>query len=760
MFASLLCCSLLALMPLGNLSPVVHSQNPDDPPTQPDIPVIPPGSAYIQTNFISDVPGVAALQDPLLVNPWGITSTASSPFWVANNGSSTSTLYQGDAAGKPVVKNSTPPPGTGLASITIPNAPQGLPTGTVSNPTTDFVLPGACAAPPCKANFIFASLNGNITGWNPNAPAAGSKQAIIAASHPGHVYTGLAINSNSGGNRLYAADFANGTIDVYNGSYALTTVTGNFADPTIPTTMGNTYHPFNIQSIGSSLYVMYAKVGADGRDEEGVGNGFVRRFNTDGVRDPTFGINNGPLNSPWGVALASNSFGIFGGALLIGNFGEGNPSIHAFNPTTGAFLGTIQNEAGDGIVIDELWSLTVGNGGNGGDPNRIYFTAGIGEEEHGLFGSLKPTTSSATALVQFSSDSYSIGEDANHLDITVTRSGNVSGTSTANYATFDENEVGHANQKGDYIISAGTVTFAPGETSKTFRVLLEDDVFVEGDEEIGLYLTNPTGAGLGSPNTSTITVTDNDAAPPSTNPLETASFFVRQQYLDFLGREPDAAGLAYWTNQITSCGNDAACITNRRVGVSAAFFIESEFQQTGFFVYRVFKVAFGVRPLYGEYMLGHSLIGFGSNADKTSFASAFLLRPDFQARYPATLTNAQYVDNLLANTTIADTPFRDSLVNGLNANTESRVSVLQKIAEHPTVKTVEFNPAFVSAEYFGYLRRDPDTSGFNFWLNILSESNPPQFRGMVCSFLSSTEYQARFSSVTPRANSECGSITP
>lgn len=118
-----------------------------------------------------------------------------------------------------------------------------------------------------------------------------------------------------------------------------------FADPTIPTTSGNTYHPYNIENIGGSLYVVYAKVGIDGRAEDGVGNGFVRRFNT-GVRDLTFGINNGPLNAPWGIVIAPASFGIFGGALLVGNFGEGNPSIHGFNPTTGAFLGTIQNESG------------------------------------------------------------------------------------------------------------------------------------------------------------------------------------------------------------------------------------------------------------------------------------------------------------------------------------------------------------------------------------------------------------------------------
>src|SRR5678816_957797 len=396
----------------------------------PNVPNIAPGSAYRQTNLITDSPGLAPVLDPLLVNPWGISMTASSPFWVANNGTSTTQLIRGDVGGAPVVLNASP------QTITIPG---GLPTGTAANPVaSEFVLPGACASAPCGANFLFASITGNITGWDPNAPAAGSTTAVIAASHPGHVYTGLAYANNGSGNFLYAADFANGTIDVFNTAFALQPLASfPFADPTIPTTMGNTYHPFNIQAIGGSLYVTYAKVDPmTGLDEEGVGNGFVRRFNANGVRDLTFGINNGALNSPWGVTIAPASFGIFGGALLVGNFGEGNPSIHAYNPTTGAFLGTLQDESGNGIVIDELWDLKFGNGGSGGDVNTLYFAAGLGEEEHGLFGKLNPTTASATSLIQFASDEFSINEGSGHIDVTVTRIGDVSGNATINYNTF------------------------------------------------------------------------------------------------------------------------------------------------------------------------------------------------------------------------------------------------------------------------------------------------------------------------------------
>jgi uncharacterized protein (TIGR03118 family) len=755
--AAVLCClATIAAIACSLLSPTVNSQSQqgDDDVIRPDaVPIISPGSAYRQINLISDVPGLATLQDPLLVNPWGISATATSPFWIANNGTSTTQLFAGDVSGSPFVLNANP------QTVTIPG---GLPTGTVASGGTDFVVPGPCAVASCPARFLFASITGNITGWSPNAPAAGSTQAVIAASNPGHVYTGLTLNSNSGGNRLYAADFANGKIDVYTGTFALTTVTGNFADPTIPNTSGNVYHPFNIQSIGSSLYVTYAKVGADGKDEEGVGNGFVRRFNTDGVRDLTFGINNGALNSPWGVVLAPPTFGIFGGALLIGNFGEGNPSIHAYNPTTGAFLGTLQDESGNGIVIDELWALRFGNGGNGGDVSTLYFSAGIGEEEHGLLGSLKPTTASATSLVQFSTDDYSIGENSGVIDITVTRNGNASGTATVNYATFDESQVGHASQKSDYIIQAGTLIFNAGETSKVIRLQLEDDLYVEGDEKLQLYLSNPTGTGvgLGSPNVTTVTILDNDILAPTVNPLEDASFFVRQQYLDFLNRRPDQGGLTFWTGVITGCGSDPICISNRRVGVSASFFIENEFQQTGYFVYREYKVAFGTKPLYGDYVVGHNLIGAGSNSDKATYSDTFVLRPDFRAKYPTALTNTAYVDALLANTTINDPAFRTALISGLDGLTESRASVLRKIAEHPTVVAAEFNTAFVLAEYFGYLRRDPDTSGFNFWINALNSGSPPNFRGMVCNFITSSEYQQRFSSLSPRTNGECANVTP
>jgi uncharacterized protein (TIGR03118 family) len=727
---------------------------------QSDIVIIAPGSAYIEKHFISDIPGFGFVLDPLLVNPWGISLTGSSPFWVSNNGTSTTQLIRGDVpSGAPVVLNPNP------QTVTIPG---GLPTGTVSNPVaTEFVLPGACASAPCGANFLFASITGNITGWDPNAPAAGSTTAVIAASHPGHVYTGLAYANNGSGNFIYAADFANGTIDVFNSSFALQPAASfPFVDPTIPSTPGNTFHPYNIQAIGGSLYVVYAKVGVDGLPEDGVGNGFARRFNANGVRDLTFGINNGALNSPWGVTLAPASFGIFGGALLVGNFGEGNPSIHAYNPTTGAFLGTLQDQSGNGIEIDELWALTFGNGGSGGDVNTLYFTAGTAEEEHGVFGSLQPTTASATSLIQFSTDTYAVGESTGKIQVTVTRAGDVSGSATVNYNTFDESQPDHASQKSDYEIALGQVSFAPGETSKTFEILIQNDNFDENDETIDLALSNATGAGagLGTPNHAEVTILDDDTGAPVVNPIDDAAFFVRAHYLDFLNREPDTAGFNFWVNQITACGADAACIEVKRINVSAAFFLSVEFQQSGMAAYLTHRAAFGSNVsgspgpvLYGNFMRDLQALDRGVivgqpgadaqlEANKEAFYDDFVTRPEFVSKYPSTLTNEQYVDNLLTSAGLPITgSFRDSLVLGLNNGDETRATVLRLVSEQPDLATDNFNRAFVLMEYFGYLRRDADTAGFNFWLNKLNAFNGNFVDSeMVKAFITSSEYRQRF----------------
>ncbi|HYT50281.1 MAG TPA: TIGR03118 family protein, partial [Pyrinomonadaceae bacterium] len=695
-------------------------------------------------------------------------------------------------------------------------------------------------------------------------------------------------------------------------------------DATIPAA----FHPFNIQNLGGSLYVTYAQIDPmTGDNLNGPGLGFVRKFDTDGNKISAFIINNGgPLNSPWGLTIAPASFGIFGGALLVGNFSdEGN--INAFNPTTGVFLGTLKGESGENIEIDELWALTFGDGGNGGDVNTLYFTAGTAEEEHGLFGKLNPTTATATSLIQFATDTFVIGEGSGHIDITVIRAGDASGTATVNVNTFDESQPDHASQKSDYEIAVSKVTFNPGETSKTVRILIINDLFDENNETVNLALSNPSGAGvgLGSPNQATLTINDDDTGAPAMNPVDDTAFFVRQQYLDFLNREPDPSGFTFWTNNINNC-SPTPCTEVSRINTSAAFFLSIEFQTTGTLAYAANRAAFGssasgspAAVLYGQFekdvqQLQQNLVfgqpGFDAQleANKVAYFNDFVNRPEFVNKYPSTLTNDQFVDNLLTSANMSTTDFtvnltnsqevpptnptltggarrnnsygtarfifgagdttltmtatvnnidvtgsqtadtndnlvaahihagasvapgvnggvvwgffgapfndnnpddhvvtpfgsgvggtfsdkwdapegngttlaaqvaniragrayvnfhttqfgggeirgnfpatqafRDSLVAALNGATLTRAGVLRMIAESQFLQAREFNAAFVTMQYFGYLRRDPDASGFNFWLGKLNNfgGNFTQSE-MVKAFLSSSEYRQRF----------------
>ncbi|PYS67731.1 MAG: hypothetical protein DMF73_18585, partial [Acidobacteria bacterium] len=337
--------------------------------------------------------------------------------------------------------------------------------------------------------------------------------------------------------------------------------------------------------------------------------------------------------------------------------------------------------------------------------------------------------------------------------------------------TFDESQPGHASQKSDYEISLGKLTFAPGETSKTFRILIVNDNFVEGDETIDLALSNPTGTGtgLGSPSTARVTILDNDTVASTSNPIDDANFFVRQHYLDFLDREPDAAGQAFWVNQITSCGADANCIAVKRINVSAAFFLSIEFQNTGTLAYLANKAAFGASAsgspaavLYGQFerdlqQLQTNLVfgtpGFDAQleANKQAYFTDFVARPDFVAAFPTTQTPTQYVDALFANLAIVPTATdRNTAINefGGAANTTdqaARARALRDVAQNAGAATAEFNRIFVTMEYFGYLRRDPDTAGFNFWLNKLNAFGGDFIKAeMVKAFITSSEYRQRF----------------
>lgn len=317
---------------------------------------------FHQTNLVSDQPGVALIQDPNLQNAWGISMSPASPFWVADNATGVATLYAGDVS-SPLVKNAL-----------VVQIPGGLPTGTVFNGSTDFVVHSGAASAP--ARFLFATQTGAIVGWS------GATNAQIGASADA-VFTGLAIGSVGTANYLYAADFEHAKIDVYDKTFADVTSDFKFSDPNIP----NSYSPFNIQNLGGKLYVTYAQQSHKEPDEEtDRGSGFVDVFDTSGNLVQRL-IQGNHLNAPWGLALSPASFGAFSNALIVGNFGDGQ--LHAFDPESGRYLGEFQDESGKPVVIDGLWGITFGNGGSGGDRNALYFASGPDDETHGLFGSLR-----------------------------------------------------------------------------------------------------------------------------------------------------------------------------------------------------------------------------------------------------------------------------------------------------------------------------------------------------------------------------------
>ena len=344
--------------------------------------------------------------------------------------------------------------------------------------------------------------------------------------------------------------------------------------------------------------------------------------------------------------------------------------------------------------------------------------------------------------------------------ISVLRLGDTSTAAAVDYATAD----GTASERSDYTTARGTLRFAPGETLKTFDVLITDDGLAEPAEGFTVGLSNPTGpAALNTPAASVVlSILDNDQPPPASNPIDTSAFFVRQHYVDFLNREPDAEGLAHWTNEIEQCGADAQCRDVKRINVSAAFFLSIEFQETGFLVYRLYMESFARPPRFAEFIADTQEIGRGIIVGQTgweaqlaarrqAFADAWVARPAFRAHFDG-LSNQNYVNRLFERAFVTPPAAeRDALVAALDSGAKTRARVLLDVADNAAFKQQEFNRAFVLMEYFGYLRRNPDDApdgdnfGYFFWLGKLSEFNGDFIRAeMVKAFISSTEYRSRF----------------
>ena len=403
----------------------------------------------------------------------------------------------------------------------------------------------------------------------------------------------------------------------------------------------------------------------------------------------------------------------------------------------------------------------------------------------------------ASALVGiFDNDTSTVGfdinanpatnESAGSVSVQVLRTGNTNGTATLDYTTSDtagssscDVVSGKASSRCDYETTAGTLTFNPGETAKTITIPIIDDSFADGLESFSLTLSNLTGPSVIFGRTTVgIAINDNETT-TGPNPIDTASFFVRQHYLDFLNRRPDTDGQSFWTGQITSCGSDAACTEVRRINASGAFFLSIEFQQTGYLVERIYKTSYGdatgnstltsphqlLVPVVrlSEFLPDTQAIGQGVvvlapgweqalETNKQNFLNAFVQRTRFTTAFPVEMTAAAFVDALNTN---AGQPLsqaeRDSLVSDLSTNAKTRAQVLRTIAEHQKLVSSESNRAFVLMQFFGYLRRNPndtpdsDYTGYDFWLSKLSQFNGDYIAAeMVRAFISSSEYRKRF----------------
>jgi hypothetical protein len=407
----------------------------------------------------------------------------------------------------------------------------------------------------------------------------------------------------------------------------------------------------------------------------------------------------------------------------------------------------------------------------------------------------QPTPQAGAGTFAFSDAGYNVNEDCTEAFITINRTNGSTGAVSVDFSTANGtgyvpcNLNGTPTQNCDFSYTTGTLAFASGETSKTFSVLVSKDAYIEGNETINLSISNATGGStLGAQSTATLTIIDNLAVPPNSQPLDDANIFVGQTYHDLLARQADAGGQAYWAGLLIQCGTDQTCINTRRIDVSNAFFFELEYQQTGSYVYRLYRAAYGNNqpfpnadtsnqteakkvPAYAVFLPDRArVIGGASLAQsQLDFANAFVQRAAFVAKYPANLDGSSFIDAVLS--TIRNdigvdlTAQKPALLTHFNSG--GRGAVMYRLADDNAQSNpinnrafidAEYNRAFVATQYFGYLRRDSDIGGFLFWLGQVSSGplrDVPKQHAMVCSFITSAEYQLRFSSVVTHSNADC-----
>ena len=400
----------------------------------------------------------------------------------------------------------------------------------------------------------------------------------------------------------------------------------------------------------------------------------------------------------------------------------------------------------------------------------------------------------STSTLQLSTLGLSMRENDGVFRLTVTRTGDLTIQASVDYSTSDIGGAHDCKASGDfasarcdYLTSLGTLRFAAGESSKTIIVPIVDDAYTEKSETLAVRLSGAAGAVL-DVQAATLTILDNDETAAWENPIDESLFFVRQHYLDFLGREPDSGGWEYWSDQLRQCGSDQACLHRRRIAVSDAFFYEAEYQRTGAYVYRLYRTAFGndqpfpnpdqsnvsearKLPSYTAFVQGRARVigGRGLAQMQLDLANAFVQRPEFLREYPASSSGPEFIDALLARIKRdigADLIVQRSALVDL-FNQAGRGAVLYHLADDNPTNPIsnralidrEYNRSFVFTQYAGYLRRDADIGGFLFWLEKVNEfplRNADIQHAMVCAFITSREYQERFASIVTRTNEQCG----
>ncbi len=606
----------------------------------------------------------------------------------------------------------------------------------------------------------------------------------------------------------------------------ITSVTGNSSETTIAGTLNSTPNTsFTINFYSNSSC-----------DASGYGEG-AQQFGQSAIGIPTDASGNVTFFATLPIPLAA-------GRVITATATDPNGNTSEFSScNASAAAGSVQFAVTSAKVIEDVGSYTVNvvrTGGSSGSLTVDYSTADItstaGQDYAAAAGTLTfndgetsksfniqitddaitegdetfivklrnaPTVDSLGAasdliitiqdhdtVPSLSIGSISVNEGASQAVLTVNLSAATSRSIAVDFASGDSAAAqkcnvfnGRASSRCDYITALGKLNFAARDTSKTIAVLLVDDSYAEGSETFTVTLSNPVGATLDTA-VATVTITDNSDA-NGANPIDQAEFFVRQHYLDFLNREPDAAGLAFWSGQITDCGTDATCIDIKRINVSAAFYLSIEFQETGYLVERIYKSAYGdadgtsviggtahvikvpivkfIEFLADTQQIGNDvLVGVGNwqqqlENNKVAFTQDFVTRPGFVAAYPTTMTPADFVDKQFTNTVITPTPAeRTSIIDEFggaptSADTAARARALRRVAENQVLQQQETNRAFVLMQYFGYLRRDPnavpdtDHTGYDFWLQKLNEHNGNFVSAeMVKAFIVSTEYRQRF----------------